>query len=67
MVELTKRFSHNNSSNQIKCTQPPNNYNDWNQMLINLGSNVLREYIIKTQKEIDFDAPSGMAGDIFDI
>lgn len=67
MVELMKRFSHKNSSFQMKCTQPPAAYNDWNQMLIAVGTNVLREFVVKTQKIVDFDAPSGMAGDIFDI
>lgn len=67
MVELMKRFSHKNSGVQIKCTQPPATYNDWNQMLVSLGPNVLREFVLKTSKTVDFDAPSGMAGDIFDI
>lgn len=67
MVELMKRFSHNNSGQNVRCTQPPSSYNDWNQMLIDLGPNVLREYILKTQRTVDFDAPSGMAGDIFDV
>lgn len=67
MVELMKKFSHQNASKQIQCTQPPASFNDWNQMLISLGPNVLREFIMKTQKVVDFDAPSGMAGDIFEI
>lgn len=67
MVELMKRFSHKNSGVQLKCTQPPSAYNDWNQMLVALGKNVLREFVLKTEKTVDFDAPSGMAGDIFDI
>lgn len=47
--------------------RPPQGFKDWNEMYMQVGPAVLHAYILKYLKPLDFQAPSGMAGDYFKI
>lgn len=55
---------------KLQYVQPPKNIGnkkkgDWNDMFVEMGPNVTREYINKCKKVLDFQAPMGMVGDYF--
>ena len=53
-----------NSNNKLMFVRPPEQYNDWNEMYIDVGGIVVNKWIQTKQKAVDFLAPHGMSGDI---
>lgn len=53
-----------NSNDKIMFVRPPEQYNDWNEMYIDVGAAVVNKWIQSKQKAVDFLAPYGMSGDI---
>ena len=55
---------------KLQYVQPPEvignvKKGDWNDMFVEMGPNVTREYIAKCKRPLDFTAPAGMVGDFF--
>lgn len=50
---------------KLSYVRPPLGYNDWNEMYVTLGPKIVQAYIERSEKTLDFQAPSGMSGDFF--
>lgn len=61
MLSLSKNI---NSNDKLMFVRPPEQYNDWNEMYIEVGAVILNAWIKQKQKAVDFLAPHGMSGDI---
>lgn len=53
-----------NTKDKLLFVRPPEQYNDWNEMFIDVGSIVVNKWISNKQKIVDFNAPHGMSADI---
>lgn len=58
-------FDSLGSRDRLSYVRPAVGYKDWNQMLVALGPSIVHHYIKINAKPVDFNAPAGMAGDIF--
>lgn len=69
MISMSDTINRNIESNNLKdrlmFVSPYKNYKDWNEMFIKEGPNVLRNYILASKKNLDFQAPLGTSGDYF--
>lgn len=44
---------------KLKVVVPPTGYNDWNDMLVALGPEMVHHYILKNQRSLDYSFPFG--------
>lgn len=49
----------------LLLTRPPEGFKDWNKMLVDVGPNILHEYIIQSARPLEQNAPHGTASDYF--
>lgn len=49
----------------LSMTRPPEGFKDWNKMLVELGPNILREYVLQSARPLEQNAPHGTASDYF--
>ena len=51
----------------LNCVVPPKEFNDWNELLVKYGKEVLRAYIQKNEKKINFGFLGNNPGGIADL
>jgi hypothetical protein len=59
MQRFVSPIRHYQQKGTIQTVKPPGNFNDWNQMLINLNSDIIYNYIMEKKKDLDYDTPFG--------
>jgi len=55
------------SFSSLNCVVPPKEFNDWNELLVKYGKEVLRAYIQKNEKKINFGFLGSNPGSMADL
>lgn len=61
MAEKIMSISIRFGKDKLRLVQPPEGFNDWNDMLKKFGANVLGEYIRRSETTLDSESPFGTA------
>jgi hypothetical protein len=64
---INKNIESKNLKERLMFVSPHKSYKDWNEMFIKEGPSVMKNYVLATRKNLDFQAPMGMGGDYFRI
>jgi hypothetical protein len=59
MASIISAFETAKGREKLSYVMPPEKYNDWNQMLVDLGHAMVHHYVIKNTKALDYSWPSG--------
>lgn len=69
MSSMTDNISKNMESKGLKerlmFVSPHKKYKDWNEMYVKEGPIIVKNYILQTRKNLDFQAPLGTTSDYF--
>ena len=63
----SQNMQTNGSDQRLMFVSPYKSYKDWNEMYIKEGPKILKNYILASRKNLDFQAPMGTGGDYFKI
>jgi DNA primase len=63
----SQNMQTNGSDQRLMFVSPYKSYKDWNEMYIKEGPKILKNYILASRKNLDFQAPIGTGGDYFKI
>lgn len=57
MITMLSSYASVKDGSKLMYVAPPKGFNDWNDVLVALGPELLHHYIIKSQKPLDFSSP----------
>jgi DNA primase len=57
IMSISLRFG----KDKLRLVQPPEGYNDWNDMLKKFGTKILYEYVLRAETTLDSESPFGAA------
>lgn len=61
MAEKIMSISVRFGKDKLRLVQPPEGFNDWNDMLKKFGSKILGEYVCRAETTLDSESPFGAA------
>ena len=64
---ISQNIQSNGSDQRLMFVSPHKLYKDWNEMYVKEGPRIMKNYILSSKKNLDFQAPSGTGGDYFKI
>lgn len=59
MTAMLSAVERQQGKEKLKIVVPPQGYNDWNDMLVGLGPELLHYYMLNNQRELDYSFPYG--------